>query len=291
MLSAEMHRGRQMKSNHRFSRICALLLLPLLSLWAAPCEAAGASGPHGSVDLVSEQTSVQTARSFWVGLRFQLEQGWHIYWTNPGDSGEPPRVKWDLPAGFQAGPLHWPIPRRIEDHSLIDYGYQGEVLLPVEITPPTKLAAGANVLLNATVNWLVCRELCVPGRATLALTLPAGNATPGPASPMHSLFAKARADLPRPTPKVWKATANLDKHLFILNVETGRQETRATFFPLEPNQIENAAPQKVSPSSRGVRLEMEKSDQLLKVPPRLTGVLLFPSGQGYVIEAPVITTK
>src|SRR5271157_2635626 len=82
-----------MKPNHGFRRKGALLLVPLLSLWAAPGKVAGASGPHGAVDLVSEQTSVQPARPFWVGLRFQLEQGWHIYWTNPGDSGEPPRVK------------------------------------------------------------------------------------------------------------------------------------------------------------------------------------------------------
>ncbi|HMD83252.1 MAG TPA: protein-disulfide reductase DsbD domain-containing protein [Terriglobia bacterium] len=280
-----------MKPNHGFRRKGALLLVPLLSLWAAPGKVAGASGPHGAVDLVSEQTSVQPARPFWVGLRFQLEQGWHIYWTNPGDSGEPPRVKWGLPAGFQAGPLHWPVPRRIEDHSLIDYGYQGEVLLPAEISPPAKLAAGADVQLNATVSWLVCREICVPGRAALALTLPTGNGTPGPASPMHPLFAKARADLPRPAPKSWKVSANLDKYRFVLNVDTGIRETGATFFPLEPNQIENAAPQKASPSSRGVRLEMEKSDQLLKAPPRLTGVLVLPAGQGYVIEAPIVASK
>ena len=112
------------------------MLVPFLSLFAAPNRVAGATGPHGTVDLIAEQTSVQPARPFWVGLHFQLEKGWHIYWTNPGDSGEPPRVKWDLPAGFQAGSLHWPIPRRIEDHSLIDYGYQNEVLLPVEIRPP-----------------------------------------------------------------------------------------------------------------------------------------------------------
>ncbi len=291
MLTAEMRRGRRMNPNHRFSRTGALLFLPLLSLWAAPRDAAGASGPHGAVDLVSEQTSVQPARPFWVGLRFQLEQGWHIYWTNPGDSGKPPRVKWDLPAGFQAGPLHWPIPHRIEDHSLIDYGYQGDVLLAVEIRAPAKLAAGADVQLNATVNWLVCRELCVPGRAALALKLPTGTGKPGPESPMHPLFAKARAGLPRPAPKPWRVTANLDAHAFVLNVDTGKRETGAAFFPLEPNQIENAAPQKVSPSARGVRLEMEKSDQLLKAPSRLTGVLVFTSGQGYVIEAPVITSK
>jgi thiol:disulfide interchange protein DsbD len=227
----------------------------------------------------------------WVGLYFQLEPGWHIYWTNPGDSGEPPRVKWNLPAGFLAGPLLWPIPRRIEDHSLIDYGYQNDVLLPVEIQLPARLGSGSDVQLNATVNWLVCRDICVPGRADLALTLPVKKETPAPPKPMPSLFARARADLPRPAPKSWKVTANLDNHLFVLNVDTGKREAGATFFPLQPNQVENAAMQKASPSSRGIRLELVKSDQLLKAPSRLTGVLLLASGQGYVIEAPIITSE
>ena len=290
-MCAEPRRGHRVKPNYDFTRKGALLLVPFLSLFVAPNRVACETGPHGTVDLIAEQTSVQPARPLWVGLHFQLERGWHIYWTNPGDSGEPPRVKWNLPAGFQAGSLHWPIPRRIEDHSLIDYGYQNEVLLPVEISSPTRWGVGSDVQLSATVNWLVCREICVPGRAALELTLPIRKGTPGPPSPMHSLFAKARADLPRRAPKSWKVTANLDKHRLVLNVDTGKRETEATFFPLEPNQIENTAPQKASPFSRGIRIELQKSDQLLKSPPRLTGVLVFASGIGYVIEAAVITSK
>lgn len=290
-MSATPRRGHGWKPNHDFNRKGALWLVPFLSLLAAPGTVAGATQPHGTVDLIAEQTSVQPARPFWVGLHFQLEEGWHIYWINPGDSGEPPRVKWTLPAGFQAGPLQWPVPRRIEDHSLIDYGYPNEVLLPVEISPPISLAGGADMPLSATVNWVVCREICVPGRAALELMLPIRKGTAGPPSPLHSLFAQARADLPRPAPQFWKVTANLDKHRFILNVDTGKREADATFFPFEPNQIENAAPQKASPSSRGIRIELQKSDQLLKPPPRLTGVLVFASGQGYAIAAPVTTSK
>jgi thiol:disulfide interchange protein DsbD len=290
-MSAEPRRGRRLKPNRDFFRRGALLLIPFLTLLAAPKSVAGATGPHGTVELIAEQTSVQPARPFWLGLHFQLEPGWHIYWTNPGDSGEPPRVKWDLPSGFQAGSLCWPVPRRIEDHSLIDYGYQNEVLLPVEIRPPASLGMGSDVQLSATVNWLVCREICIPGRAALSLTLPIRKGAAGLPSPLQSLFARARAALPQPAPKSWKVTANLDEHQFILNVDTGKREADATFFPLEPNQIENAAPQKASPSSRGIRIVLQKSDQLLKSPPRLTGVLVLVSGQGYLIEAPVTTSK
>lgn len=226
-----------------------------------------------------------------MGLQFELEQGWHIYWTNPGDSGEPPRVMWNLPEGYQAGPLLWPIPRRIEDHSLVDYGYQNDVLLPVEIKPPARLRAESEVQLHAAVKWLVCREICVPGRADLALTLPVRKETPGPPSPVHSLFAKAQGDLPRPAPQSWKVTANLDEHRFVLSIDTGKRESDATFFPLEPNQIENATPQEKVPTARGIRIVLQKSDQMLKPPTRLRGVLALGSGHGYVIDAPVTTSK
>jgi thiol:disulfide interchange protein DsbD len=290
MVLVASRRSRRVRPNQDFTRKGVFLLVPFLSLFAASSPVVGVTGPHGTVDLISDQTSVQPAHPFWVGVHFRLEEGWHIYWTNPGDSGEPPRVKWSLPPGFQAGPMLWPVPRRIEDHSLIDYGYQNNVLLPLEITPPASLG-GSDVQLSGTVNWLVCRETCVPGHAALALTLPAGNKPPGPPSPAHPLFTNTRADLPRPAPKSWKVTANLEKHLFVLDVDTGKREAGATFFPLDPNQIENAASQKVSSSSRGIRLELEKSDQLLKLPSHLRGVLAFTSGQGYVIDAPITPSK
>ncbi len=289
-MSSETSHGQRGIKDRDVIRAGALLLIPFLNPLAASGRAASVAGPHGSVDLVAEQNTVPD-RPFWVGLHFQLEQGWHIYWTNPGDSGEPPRVKWTLPAGFQAGPLYWPVPRRIEDHSLIDYGYLNEVLLPVEIRPSATPSVRSDLRVSATVNWLVCRETCVPGRAALALTLPMANGTRGQPSAWHSLFAKARAELSQPAPKLWKSTAVLDGHRFVLNVETGKQERGATFFPLEPIQIENAAPQKVRPSSRGIRVELQRSDQLLKAPPQLRGVLVFASGYGYLIEAPVTASK
>jgi thiol:disulfide interchange protein DsbD len=272
----------------RVGRGGGFLLAAFLSVSAAAGWAASAEGPHGKVELLAAQAAVQPGRPFQVGLHFQLEPGWHIYWINPGDSGEPPRVKWTLPAGYQAGPLLWPVPRRIEDHSLIDYGYQDQVLLPVKITPPAGQRGNANLQLSAAVSWLVCREMCLPGHAVLALTVPIQTGLPAPGNP---LFIKTQAALPRPAPKSWRLTVKLDQHRFVLNVTTGKPETGATFFPLEANQIENAAPQKATPLPGGIQLEIQKSDQLLRAPANLSGVLVFASGQGYIIEAPVIASK
>jgi hypothetical protein len=93
--------------------------------------------------------------------------------------------------------------------------------------------------------------------------------------------------LPQPAPKSWKLAASLAGKSFSLSVETGKPESTAVFFPFKPNQVENAAPQKVNSTSRGFRLELQKSDLLLKPPARLAGVLVLASGQGYVIQAPV----
>src|SRR4051794_9573989 len=84
---------------------------------------------HARVSLLSEDASIAPGGTQWLGLRFELEPGWHIYWTNPGDSGEPPKVTWHLPNGVQAGELQFPPPQRIQDHGLVDYGYEGDVVL------------------------------------------------------------------------------------------------------------------------------------------------------------------
>jgi thiol:disulfide interchange protein DsbD len=274
-------------SGHAPGRRRAFLLIPFMCLLTMEGKATAAAGPHGTVDLITEVTSIQSARSFWAGLRFQLEKGWHIYWINPGDSGEPPKVQWTLPAGFHAGPLHWPTPRRIQDHSLVDYGYQDEVLLPAQIQPPASLGAVHEVQLRATVKWLVCREICLPARADLNLTLPVVKGVQGKPSAWHSLFAKTRASLPRPAPQSWRLSVTPEGQRFLLKVDTGEPETAAIFFPLEPDQVENAAQQRVNSSSRGFQLELQKSDLLPKPVRRLAGLLVLASGQGYVIQAPV----
>jgi thiol:disulfide interchange protein DsbD len=100
-----------------------------------------------------------------------MEKGWHTYWRNPGDSGLPTRVRWELPEGFAAAEIRWPYPIRFTTGPLVSYGYEHEVLLPVEIRVPPSLAS-AEVRVAGRVDWLECREACVPGRADVSLLLP-----------------------------------------------------------------------------------------------------------------------
>jgi len=260
-------------------------LVPTLILLASACAWGGAAETGQlRVQLVCDTESVQPGKPLRVGLRFELPEHWHIYWRNPGDSGEPPQVRWTLPAGFRAGDLQWPAPERLGSGSVIDYGYRGSVLLPVELQTPGT-APGGRITLSAEVTWLVCKDICVPGRAELTLALPVRLA-PGAASRAHGLFQEADSRLPRPMPPAWRAEASSEKASFVLTIH-GTGLGKASFFPFEADQIDNAAPQTSTVLPDGVRLTLRKSEQLGGTPARLEGVLDLGPGQVYAVSAPV----
>lgn len=181
--------------------------------------------------LVAETTAITPGRPFTVLVRMEMKPGWHVYWQFGGDSGAPPRVTWDLPEGFTAGPIQWPLPKaHLDEGDLLTYIYEGELLLPVEITPPAKLAA-SEVPLKAKLTWLVCEQTCVPGRGEVALTLPIGAAAPANAE----LFAKARAALPKSEPPPFTTAWNVKADVFTVKVSGLPPGAKMEFFPLPPN--------------------------------------------------------
>lgn len=165
---------------------------------AALAAAAVAEEPRPRVQarLVPEVLSVQPGVPFWVAVRLRMDDGWHTYWKNPGDSGLGTQVQWRLPPGFEAGPLRWPYPERIETPPLVSFGYHGEAVFLAPITPPSSLKPGQTVEIAARVDWLECADVCVPGKADLSLRLPV-TAEALPADPdTAQVFARARSRLP-----------------------------------------------------------------------------------------------
>src|ERR1700684_4333293 len=148
--------------------------------------------------LASEVSAVAPGQSFWVALEFNIRDGWHTYWRNPGDSGQATTLKWRLPPGFTAGDIVWTTPHRFELPPLVNYGYAKHAVHLVNMTAPRDLKAGAPAVLSAKASWLVCSDVCIPEDADLQLKLPvngeAGGADPADAA----LFAEARAELPSP---------------------------------------------------------------------------------------------
>jgi len=275
------------RSSKRGWKPIALALLFLGMAARAVADERSASIPHGTVSLVSEQESIQPGHGILLGLHFRLENGWHIYWINPGDSGEPPRLDWHLPAGLRAGAIEWPAPSRLPIPPLMDYGYEGEVLLPVPIESTAGLTAGAEATLAADMKAIICRDVCIPAKAHLSLLLPVRAERPRKSAETAAMFSAARKALPKPAPANWRSSAKDLGDSFELRVNVGHSVSEAWFAPLKPLQIENAAPQKTVSTGAGVRLILKKSDQLLKPVSRLRGVLVLASQGAYLIDAPV----
>lgn len=123
--------------------------------------------------LVSARVAIQPGQPFTVALRLQHQPHWHTYWINPG-TGLATSIAWTLPAGFTASDIQWPAPHVLKDHAgnIVGNGYEGDQLLPVTITPPADLKPGTTVTLKADADWLMCQDVCMPGNATVELTLP-----------------------------------------------------------------------------------------------------------------------
>jgi len=128
---------------------------------------------HTHVRLVSEQDAVVPGGTFWVGLDLILDDGWHVYWQNPGDSiGLAPKIKWQLPPGIRAGDIQWPYPKRLNLGPITSFGYEHEILLLVPVSVDANFQSSKDVNLHARLNWVACQEVCIPGRAELNLSLP-----------------------------------------------------------------------------------------------------------------------
>jgi DsbC/DsbD-like thiol-disulfide interchange protein len=268
-------------------RVLALGAAALLSC-AAGARAAGTPIPHGTLELVAENQWIAPGHAINLGLHFQLEKGWHIYWVN---SGEPPRVKWQLPAGVAAGEMGWPTPRRLGTASIVDFGYEEDVMLIVPLHAEAGLAAQGpaqgTAQIGAEVKVLVCREMCIPGKAQLSLTLPVKSQPPAPDAQTAELFAAARKALPQRAPGSWRISVTDARDSFALTAKLGQHIVQASFFPLEESQIKDAAPQQFAAVPGGFHLTLQKSDQLLKPIARLKGVLVLPGDRGYIIDVPV----
>lgn len=161
----------------------ATMILAVLLIFTAVSPLAAAPEPGasewvtseaGRVRLVSARATMGEAASLRLGLHFDLAPDWKIYWRTPGDAGYPPRIDWTGSDGLGDVVFHWPAPHRFVLAGLQNYGYQGEVVLPIDAS---LTAPGRAVSLKARVEFLACAKLCVPQQADLSLDLAAGDGT------------------------------------------------------------------------------------------------------------------
>ena len=272
-----------MRLRNRFFLLFALLL-PFLGHAQAT-----ASAPHLTVQLVVPPAQIYPGQNFTSGLYFKLEPGWHVYWINAGDSGEPPAMQWNLPPGITADAMQFPAPQRLPLGPLMDFGYENEVLfpIPIDVAPDFK-PVGPTVKLGGKVTWLVCRAVCLPGKATLSVDRPALSSepsAPGAIAVDQQLIDRFHSTLPQPLPSGDQAKFRITPKGFSLTVQTGSREQSAEFFPFDQNILANAVPQPVKFLTNGVEISLTKDENLTTAPQQLHGLLVLGPGRAYEIRA------
>ena len=224
--------------------------------------------------LIADTTTIVAGKPFTVGLLLRMAPHWHTYWKFSGDAGLPSEIKWDLPSGWTAGPIQWPIPAKMNDPGDIQtYGYEDEVLLMQEITPPASITE-KSVKLSADASWLVCEKLCVPGGAKLYVDLAVGDRTV-PAN--EELFAHYRRALPQNWPGENVASARWSRHGAELQLDINSKVLAnypvAEFFPVPPGNVVVGHPRmETNASGKTFRIPIETDDKTLS---SLRGIVVF----------------
>ena len=231
---------------------------------------------HSEAKLISQYASIEPGKDFRLALRLELEEGWHTYWRNPGDSGEAIEIIWDLPDGFEAGPIEWLAPLRIDEGPLRSYGYSHPSPIFIsELSAPTNLTPGTSVTIAATAYWLICKEICIPLEKNLSLTLPVRDKRPA-SSRNVEVFSIVREALPLPPPADWsfQATSTTEGYLLRVTPPTQIDPEGAYFFPYDPTTLNHSAPQPIRRDSNAFLITLKRSSYATGTAKRLQGVLV-----------------
>jgi len=240
---------------------------------------------HVEAELIAENTALKPGDN-WVALRVKPDAGWHTYWRNPGDTGIPTQLNWTLPKDVSAGPIQWPYPQLHKLGELAYFGYGEQTLHLVQITVSAHWPAGTPVTLKAEAKWLVCADVCIPGKKEVSLSLPL-SASPAADSRWTALFAETRARLPIAAP--WKAQFSAANGDFSLNIEGAKLDgAQLGFFPYASDLLNSATPQRIAFDPDSLRLSQKLSPYFVSTPKTVEGVLVVEQSgktQAYELSA------
>lgn len=268
----------------------SLLLLVLLS--TLPVHAQLVVTEHADAELVAETIAVFPGQQLWVALRLDHEENWHTYWKNPGDAGKATEIAWNLPQGVSAGDIVWPTPERFElPADLVDFGYEEEIFLLTLLSFSDDFQATSldtSFTTTADVSWLICEDICIPGGATLTLTLPV--LAEGPATIDERWaggFARTRASFPRDDIELDSMFSIVDGsiNLLVQATESIFENARdITFIPDQHRILDYNAEQQIIFQLSSMQLSQLHHRRVLREPPqRVGGLLLVTDAQGQQI--------
>ena len=267
--------------------LARLFMVLSIGLMAANATYAAATAwqqaDHLQVRLISELETLSPKGTFHLGVEFKPEEHWHVYWRNPGDSGMPISVSWELPTGLTALKTLWPIPAKIPFGHLTNYGYEGPLVLPVRFKGDALASNGVTV--KAQVSWLVCKDTCVPGSASFELPLSVGqrqvNAATGPV--MHRFIQQEPNPLLLMQGELAQTPSQLSLTLYAKHTVFKNAQS-VVFFPINEGVFESGAKPQIRWKRNFITLTQNKADTFYKVPKTLSGLLVVDGRQAWEFE-------
>ena len=257
-------------------RVLNLLSAVLLCLNGLPARAA-----HTQASLVLAAETAQPGDTVLAGVHLRMDPGWHTYWQNPGGSGTPTTIEWQLPPGITAGAIEWPVPEKLPDEDLTTYVYSTDAVVLV----PLKLAADLRpglLDLKAKVLWLECEVACIPGKASIEAVLNIGPETKP--SKDASLIQTWQKKLPKSSAAVsarawWENSGIGNLRPLILEWNSNEAATEADFFPHDSEKFAvQPATARVPAGAGKIRLRKDVKKLASDWPPQVSGVLVQQSG-------------
>jgi thiol:disulfide interchange protein DsbD len=261
-----------------------------------PPPADYAAGPsqtgHLEAELVPETRGVAPGGLAYVAIRQDIAKGWHTYWRNPGDSGEATSAKWTLPKGWSVGDWAWPAPQRLPLGPLMNYGYTGQVLLPIALNVPGDAKPGTTQTLKADVTFLVCADICVPEEAKLKIDVPVVSGTPPLDPKWGAAIDKTLHDAPKASGLeaavafAGQGEGRVLKLGVVGDGVKGLDLSHAYFFPYDPKALDHAAKQLIEKGPGGLTLTLKPSPVGAEATvPSLNGVLSLGGARVYEVSA------
>ncbi|MEX2607414.1 MAG: protein-disulfide reductase DsbD domain-containing protein [Kiritimatiellia bacterium] len=237
------------------------------------------SEPETTVDLISEYPTFVPGDQLLLGVVVTMKPHWHSYWKNPGDSGMPTTVKWEVPEGFEVGEIQWPTPERFLLERLVSYGYEGEFTLLMTLQTRENFPVGETVDIKGKVSWLECKDVCLPGSGTISLQLKSAEST----GEVNARIEQAAERMPRF--EDWPTTVESTDTETTLRIQVPEDAgSFAHFFPYEEGGwILEPEPELVRDGS-SLEIRLVRNGTASDAPGPPAGVLVDEEGGGVDIR-------
>lgn len=260
--------------------ITTILFFFAFILTSMPSYAQYEDGRYVDIHLVAEKNKIESGDTVILAIEQNIYPEWHTYWVNPGDSGEPTTIDWDLPEGFQVSPIKWPVPETIEIGPLVNYGYKDKVILLQELYVPYDLPAGP-ITLNAEIMLLVCEEICIPETSSHSISFNTDEKASENTAYINAAYEKLPMEVD------WYSWFSEEGDQLKVTVEPTFpaalktiQENTLDIIPLEWGLVAYSAPTEKNIGERILTLKKERGDRPLKNFETLKGLVTYTDQRG-----------